>query len=292
MQICRLEIGMTSRSWQRCGAVGRLRRQPGFWVSIRPPSAGGSTVCRKRPGSIFWSGPGDRRLVLTPAGEEIAERALVMEREADAAAALLGDRRQRVAGIVRLTAVPLVANRILAPAAASLLSTYPDLTLELIPENRDLSLTRREADLALRLARPVSGGSAVKARTLGTLHYGAYGPVSKTANGSLPWILFEDAMAHLPHARWLERRARRNGQGAGGLRVGDAETALEAVAAGLGCSILPAMIADRDHRLAAIAVTGAEPLPEREVWLLSHARQPNAAAIGVVSAWLEGLFRS
>jgi len=235
---------------------------------------------------------GDRRLVLTPGGEEVAERALAMEREAIAASALLGEQRQRVAGTVRLTAVPMLVNRILAPAAAPLLSEHPDLTLELIPENRDLSLTRREADLALRMARPESGGSAVKIRKLGALRYGAYGPNGGATDTSAPWILFEDAMAHLPHARWLERRARRDGQGAGGLRVGDAETALEAIAAGLGCSILPAMIAERDHRLTAIAVTEAEPLPEREVWLLSHARQPNAAAIGAVSAWLEGLFRS
>ena len=232
---------------------------------------------------------GDRRLVLTPAGEEVAERALAMEREAIAASALLGEQRERVAGTVRLTAVPMLVNRILAAAAAPLLSEHPDLTLELISENRDLSLTRREADLALRLARPESGGSAVKARKLGVLRYGIYG--SGTADEPAPWILFEDAMAHLPHARWLERRARRDGQGAGGVRVGDAETALEAIAAGAGCSILPAMIADRDHRLSAIAVTEAEPLPEREVWLLSHTRQPNAAAIGAVSAWLEGLFR-
>ncbi|WP_339857349.1 LysR substrate-binding domain-containing protein, partial [uncultured Nisaea sp.] len=132
---------------------------------------------------------------------------------------------------------------------------------------------------------------AVKARKLGALRYGVYGPASEAAGGTPSWILFEDAMAHLPHARWLERRARRDGQAAGGLRVGDAETALEAIAAGTGCSILPAMIAERDHRLAAIAVTEAEPLPEREVWLLSHARQPNAAAIGAVSAWLADLFR-
>ncbi|MEP3115896.1 LysR family transcriptional regulator [Nisaea sp.] len=235
---------------------------------------------------------GDRRLVLTPAGEEVAERALAMEREAIAASALLGEQRLRVAGTVRLSAVPVLVNRILAPAAASLLSEHPDLTLELIPENRDLNLTRREADLALRMARPESGGSTVKIRKLGALRYDAYGTNGGATDTSAPWILFEDAMAHLPHARWLERRSRRNGQGAGGLRVCDAETALEAVAAGLGYSILPAMIADRDHRLAAIAMTGAEPLPEREVWLLSHARQPNAAAIGAVTVWLEGVFQS
>tara|TARA_R110000868_G_scaffold395109_1_gene666652 strand:- start:297 stop:1169 length:873 start_codon:yes stop_codon:yes gene_type:complete len=288
---------MQIRNWYDLQILAAVRRGGTIAAAARLLGVDQTTIGRRLNALQEVTGvdllvrTGDRRLALTPAGEEIAERAFAMEREADAAAMLLGEQRQRVAGIVRLTAVPVVANRILAPASASLLPAYPDLILELIPENRDLSLTRREADLALRLARPESGGSAVKARKLGALRYGVYGPASEAAGGTPSWILFEDAMAHLPHARWLERRARRDGQAAGGLRVGDAETALEAIAAGTGCSILPAMIAERDHRLAAIAVTEAEPLPEREVWLLSHARQPNAAAIGAVSAWLADLFR-
>ncbi|WP_193185421.1 LysR family transcriptional regulator [Nisaea sediminum] len=229
-----------------------------------------------------------RRLALTPLGEEIAERALAMEREADAAASLLGDRRKAVAGTVRLTAVPMLVNHLLAPASGALFSAHPELTLELVPENRDLSLTRREADLALRLARPETGGSDVKARRIGTLFYRAYETQSGT--GGVAWILYEAAMAHLPHARWLARRARRVGESVSGLRVGDAESALEAVAAGIGRSILPTMIADGDSRLQVFDPVDAEPFAEREVWLLSHAQQPNAAAIGAVSSWLEGLF--
>ena len=51
---------------------------------------------------------------------------------------------------------------------------HPDLLVELIPDNRDFSLTRREADLAIRLARPVAGGMKVKARRIGSLAYGVY----------------------------------------------------------------------------------------------------------------------
>ena len=229
-----------------------------------------------------------RRLALTPLGEDIAARALAMEREADAAASLLGDRRRAIAGTVRLTAVPMLVNRLLAPASGALLSAHPGLTLELVPENRDLSLTRREADLALRLARPETGGSDVKARRIGVLVYRAYGASAGAGAGA--WVSYEAAMAHLPHARWLERQARRAGESAAGLRVADAESAFEAVAAGIGRSILPAMIADGDSRLQVFEPVDAEPLPEREVWLLSHAQQPNAAAIGAVSSWLEGFF--
>ena len=287
---------MQIRNWHDLQILAALRRGGSIAAAARLLGVDQTTIGRRlnalqeAAGVALLVRTGDRRLVLTDLGVEVAERALAMEREADAATALLGAGRQAVAGTVRLTAVPMLVSRVLTPAAASLLSDHPDLTLELIPENRDLSLTRREADLALRLARPESGGNSVKARKLGDLRYGVYA-ASGTETAPRRWVLFEDAMAHLPHARWLDRQARRDGQEAGGLRVGDGETALEAVAAGLGRSILPVMIAARDHRFRRIDATGAEGPPEREVWLLSHAHQPNAAAIRAVSVWLDGLFR-
>lgn len=231
-----------------------------------------------------------RKLSLTPAGREIAERACAMAREADAALQLMGARRQAIAGTVRLTAVPMLVNRLLAPATPQLLGMHPELCLELVPENRDLSLTRREADLALRLARPRTGGSAVKARRLASLGYAVFGPAVAMAPMPLPWIRFEEAMAHLPHAGWLEDAARQIGQAAGGLRVADAETALEAVAAGAGRTILPTRLADGDSRLMRMPPGAMGPPPERELWLLSHTEQPNAAAVRAVILWLEGLF--
>ncbi|WP_339857214.1 LysR family transcriptional regulator, partial [uncultured Nisaea sp.] len=155
---------MQIRNWYDLQILAAVRRGGTIAAAARLLGVDQTTIGRRLNALQEVTGvdllvrTGDRRLALTPAGEEIAERAFAMEREADAAAMLLGEQRQRVAGIVRLTAVPVVANRILAPASASLLPAYPDLILELIPENRDLSLTRREADLALRLARPESGG--------------------------------------------------------------------------------------------------------------------------------------
>jgi DNA-binding transcriptional LysR family regulator len=54
-------------------------------------------------------------------------------------------------GTVRVTSVPVLVARVLVPAAATLSARHPGLRLELIAEPRDLSLTRREADVALRL---------------------------------------------------------------------------------------------------------------------------------------------
>ena len=69
-----------------------------------------------------------------------------------------------LAGTVRVATVPVLVGRVLVPAAAALLGQHPELLLELVAEPRDLNLTRREADLAVRLARPVpDAGHAVLA---------------------------------------------------------------------------------------------------------------------------------
>jgi DNA-binding transcriptional LysR family regulator len=103
----------------------------------------------------------DGTLRLTTSGERAALHAERIEREIGALAAGLAGVDDVVAGTVRVTSVPIIVNHILVPAAQILLKRHPQMQLELIADARDLSLTRREADLALRLARPKTGGTRV-----------------------------------------------------------------------------------------------------------------------------------
>lgn len=96
----------------------------------------------------------DGTLQLTTAGKRIALHAEKIEREIGALDGALKSADDAVSGIVRITSVPIIVNHILVPAADSLLQRHPKLRLELVADPKDLSLTRRETDLALRLARP------------------------------------------------------------------------------------------------------------------------------------------
>ncbi|MEL6220282.1 MAG: LysR family transcriptional regulator [Pseudomonadota bacterium] len=216
---------------------------------------------------------------LTPLGEAVLARAEAMAAEADAVSALLGQARGRLAGTVRVTAVPILVNRLLVPALPGLLARHPGLTVELVPEARALSLTRREADLALRLARPVTGGSTVRVRRVAALPYGVYAADGRT---DLPWIAYDAAMAHLPQAQWLSQAAARDG--ATGLVVSDAETALQAALAGLGRTLLPVAVAEGVPGLTRLP--DPPDLPERPVWLLSHADQARNRVVQTVAEWL------
>jgi DNA-binding transcriptional LysR family regulator len=102
----------------------------------------------------------------------------------------------------------------------------------------------------------------------------------------LRWITFADEMSHLPQARWIASATRQAEGRLSGLRVRDAETALEATAAGLGKTLLPVIVATRDPRLRRLDVTGRS-WPSREIWLLAHATQLELARVQAATRWVE-----
>jgi len=232
---------------------------------------------------------GDGRLVLTESGERVARDAEAMERHSASIAALVDGDGDACAGTVRVTAVPILANRLFVRNFGDLAARHPGLVVELIPDGRDFNLTRREADVAVRLARPGAGGVSVKTHRIGTLTYAAYAArdMPRRQVQSLPWITYEDSMSHLPHARWMERAAQAAGRSP--LRVHDAETALEGAVVGLGRTLLPTRVADSDKRLGQIDGPADRPVPAREIWLLAHADQMQLARVAAVMQWLEAI---
>jgi DNA-binding transcriptional LysR family regulator len=235
----------------------------------------------------------DGTLRLTTAGERAALHAEKIEREIGALTGALSGTDDIISGTVRITSVPIIVNHMLIPAAHILLKRYPQVRLEFVGDARDLSLTRREADLALRLARPKTGGAKVTARRVGTLHYAVYASASYSVHDAtmLPWVTYDEAMAHLPRARWIAATAVQNDERIAAVRVNDAEGLLEAVVAGLGRSLLPCVVADADARLRKFDIKRHAPLLTRELWLLTHSDLRNLGRIEAVVAWIEQIAR-
>jgi DNA-binding transcriptional LysR family regulator len=231
----------------------------------------------------------DGTLQLTPSGERAALLAERIESEISVLDAAFSGVDDVVSGTVRVTSVPIVVNRILVPAAQILLTRYPNLQLEFVGDAKDLSLTRREADLALRLARPKTGGTRVTARRIGTIRYEVYASASCSASEAniLPWITYVEGMAHLPQARWIAATAVGDDEKIASVRVNDAEAAFEAVIAGLGRSLLPCVVADGDSRLTRLGAKRRPPPLTRELWLLSHSELRTLGRIKAVVEWIE-----
>jgi DNA-binding transcriptional LysR family regulator len=200
-----------------------------------------------------------------------------------------------VAGTVRLTAVPILVNRLLVPASRALLDRHPQLHVEIVADFRDLSLTKREADIAVRLAAPKKGaGNAVLARKIGLLTYDVYAAASvdEPDAARLPWITYESAMDHIPQARWLSEEIGRQSEAVARLSFNDAEGLMHAVRAGFGKSLLPCMVADADPELRRISAAFGDEPHRREVWVLIHPDQRSLARVDTVIDWLESIFRS
>ena len=218
----------------------------------------------------------------TEAGEAVVAGAERIESVLHALAATTSGADRLAAGVVRITSVPMLVNRLLVPALPALLAAHPQLRVELIAEPRDLSLTRRETDLALRLARPGKELGTV-ARRIGRLEYAVYGPTRRN-NRAPTWITYQDAMADLPQCRWMANRISEQGGAAPPLRVNDAEAIISAIKAGMGISLLPVAVGDREPGLRRRETSG--PPFSRELWLLTHPDLRDLVRTRVVTDWL------
>lgn len=90
--------------------------------------------------------------VLTIAGEAIINRVERIETEALAVERAIAGKDVRFEGRVRLTAVESIAVNVLTPILAEFHEKYPEIALDIVTGSRKLSLTRREADVALRFS--------------------------------------------------------------------------------------------------------------------------------------------
>jgi len=120
---------------------------------------------------------------------------------------------RQVAGLVRMACPPDVAEVVVAPLLPELFARHPRLRLQLDAGEAVLDLTRREADLALRIVRPARGDLVVTrlrtirwvlvaapelARSLGTLR----------AWADAPWVGWGERLASLGPARWFAAHVR------------------------------------------------------------------------------------
>ncbi len=229
----------------------------------------------------------------TQAGEAAIARAERAEWEIEGLRTV-GDSNAEASGVVRVTAVPMLVNHLLLPAVAELSADHPGLRVELVAEPRNLSLVRREADIALRLARPeASAGKSMLAWRIGSLAYGVYVPsgCAPAAEAALPWITYEEGMAELPQARWIAAAMAGNAASSAAVAVNDAEGVLQAIRSGLGRSLLPAVVGDHAPGVRAIAGTPQPFVLTREIWLLTHPDHRPLARVAAVISWLERVIR-
>jgi len=214
--------------------------------------------------------------VLTAAGEGVLAHAERIEAEAIALERAVGGRDVRLEGEVRLTSVDTFATRILLPVLAAIRQRYPGIALEVITDQRSLSLSKREADIAIRFApldqhdvvvrRLASAGYRLyAARRYLEARGGGAGPDLGAGSEGHALIRMHEDRAGLPEERWLTEVA---GRAQVALRSNSRELQLRAAVQGLGLACLPCYLGDPEPDL--VRLTGARVAPSRDIWLGVH----------------------
>ncbi|WP_270933409.1 LysR family transcriptional regulator [Falsiroseomonas oryzae] len=91
-----------------------------------------------------------RGLALTPTGREVLEHVRAMGEAAGRVSLVASGRSQAIEGPIRITASEVYAAHLLPPIVARLRAAHPGITVEIVADNRPISLLRREADIAVR----------------------------------------------------------------------------------------------------------------------------------------------
>lgn len=224
----------------------------------------------------------------TTAGVAVIRAAAETERALASAREAIRADEGEVAGTVRVTSVPLVVNRLLIPELARLIEAHPRLTVDLIGVPRTLSLSDREADIALRLARPQAEPRALT-RRIGYFDYAIFGSRARDPS-SLPWLGYGTDMADLPQARAIAQLMAAQDGPIVPILANDADMLMTAVECGLGKTLLPVAIAGRNPELVRLSPELAPPI-RRELWLLVHPDVRDTARVCTVVQWVEDRVR-
>ena len=224
--------------------------------------------------------------VPTSAGERMAAAAERMEDEALALDRDIAGRDHRLSGRLRVTSSETLAYRLLTGHLAAFRRAHPGIVVELVVDNRVLSLSRREADIALRPTRPKEGD--LWGRKLARVAWAVYGahaflqasptPISTADDlGAHPLIGWGDSTVGLAAADWLGRMARAE---AFVYRTNSLINQMLAARAGIGLALLPCYLGDCEPDLAR-----AMPQPIRELtgelWIVTHADLKDTARVRV-----------
>jgi DNA-binding transcriptional LysR family regulator len=218
---------------------------------------------------------------------DIARHAERIESELEAARAAAAGSQGELTGRVRITTTDSVLRGLVLPALAPIARQHPRLQLEVTSTNELMSLTRRDADIALR-ATPKPPEHLV-GRHLGSIRFLVCAsrawpaPQRRKSFDDLPWIAPDDAMPEHPTVRWRRKNLPKL---APSLLVDGIVGVVDALKAGLGIGIVPLFMLEHERELVPLS----KPLDgcESQLWLLAHPESRHLRRIAAVYQHLAG----
>lgn len=230
--------------------------------------------------------------VLTATGSTLLPVAKQIETGITRFAETAADAIAQTIGVVRLSAPDSALEYMLPTVMAGFRRRFPNVRIEIVVSNRQLDLATGEADVAVR-ANPASD-QALFGRRLGedrpviagSRLYAEQHPLPRSdaevadhdfinLTGVLPVLLADWFTRVVPKSRIL-------------LQPDSMASAVTAMRSGLGISVLPQFVVDRDPDL--VAAPLQLPLKPIELWVLTHERlrgsPPARALIDLIAEYV------
>ncbi|UVF22388.1 LysR family transcriptional regulator (plasmid) [Microvirga terrae] len=278
-----------------------IARQGSLTAAARELRVAQSTVGRRL--SSLEASLGVRLLHRTPegytltlAGQDVLNQAERVEVEVLGVERSVGGRDVKLEGVVRVTCTETIAAHVLAPCFAALQGQHPGILVELMPNPHVVSLSMRQADIAVRLVRSEQHDLIV--RRIGQIAFGLYAsPVYLGKHGEPDFeagcpghrlmTLLDDVEID-PQAQWLSELAARASLG---MQTSSHEALLSAARAGGGLACLARFRADPDPGLRRLETP--LPPPVTEIWLAVHKDSRSTprirAALSAIAEAVKGL---
>jgi DNA-binding transcriptional LysR family regulator len=216
----------------------------------------------------------------------LAGHAEQLEVQLESARSAAQMRPDQVAGTVRITTTDTLLHGLVAPALKALHAAHPLLAFELHTGNELASLTRRDADIALRATnRPPQHlvGKHVGPIRL-ALFAGKKRPAWRWADvlaGKVAWVAPDDALPEHPSVLWRKKHFPKV---VPTYRVNSILTVMELIAQGLGVGLLPMFLARGRSDLAQLTEVLED--GQTELWLLTHPESRHLRRVSTVYSHL------
>jgi DNA-binding transcriptional LysR family regulator len=228
----------------------------------------------------------------TAAGEAILRQCTVMETAALDLERIAAGRDALVTGLVRVTTTEALAYQLIAPAITSLRQAHPELQIDLVVGVRSLDIARRDADIAVRFARP--SASELVCRKLGEVGFSLYASQPYLARAGIPkrgaglsgYDLITFTSAPTATSPFFMGESLDGARIA--LRCDNPLIQLKAAASEVGIAELMCFLGDSSPSL--VRVWPNEAPARRPVWLIVHQDMRRSARIRAVSATIAEAF--
>jgi len=216
----------------------------------------------------------------TPAGDEMVAAADKMETLSNDVDRHLAGRDKTLSGTIRVSLSGVLATTILMPEFARFSSLHSDIKLEILTTYDMPDLTRREADVAIRISNdPPEYLVGRKLLKVARATYIGKGFQDADMLPALNWIGWS---VGANSSQWVEESA--DPEKPIGVVITDPYATVAALKHGMGMSVLPCYFADQDKDLC--RVSPDELLWSTDLWVLTHKDLRGTARIRIFTQFI------